>query len=887
MLARLIKPNSALAHASKQLLVRQPYRCLSYHNSISSLTNRNAIYLSKSVFLNNNITVRQLHTSNNRRNDDDDKKNKKDDKKKDEAKPESVHLSAGVIGALVVFALGVAPFIYESTSEAAMTEVTFKKFTDMARTNKIKSITHNESLRTLYIDTSEGKVKLPGLDYNMAVSRLEQIYDAMQLHPADRIMITRDQGGSAGDIARKFWDVVISPTTLMIFFFSLMWFPNFRNRIMQGMKLNMNQNKVAENTAKNIKGKKGKKKKENNSGGMFGMMNQQQEMMNKQIGEIIEPGDIKNGFAEVAGCEEAKIEVIEIVDFLRNEKKYKDMGAKVPKGAILHGPPGTGKTLLAKACAKEAGVTFLSCNGSEFVEMFVGLGAKRVREMFEQAREHSPCILFIDELDAVGKKRGQGMGGGNQEMEQTINAFLAELDGFKTDEPVVVMAATNQVDKLDDALTRPGRFDRKIYVGLPDVKGRSSIFNVHLGRIKTDADKSQLAKDLATKTPGMSGADIDNVVNEAALNAVRYGDKDVQMQNFERAIDRVIAGMEKKNDIMDKDTKLRVARHEAGHATVAWFLKHCAPLVKVTIVPRTEGALGFAMYQPVDNQLQTDQHLKDAMSMTLGGRAAEEVFYDGVVSTGAHDDLKKVATSAYMMVSRLGMSQKLYNVNVEDLHQTLAQQSGGMRTSYPSEATKQNIDNEIQSLINDQYARTVKLIEDKKDLVEALAQKLMEKETIGRDDVVAVLGPRPHAEKYTYDELVKDTKQREEDLSLPPGLKHWEKSFKNSDKFKDSQKVEEEKTKQAKKAEADKRYKLPDGWKKKYDPNAGTYYLNDEQHLTTLRHPGKPLPDGWRKHVDDEGREKYVHDVTGFESWILEDDPDLPTELAKELGLKK
>ena len=299
----------------------------------------------------------------------------------------------------------------------------------------------------------------------MAVTRLEQIYDAMSLHPADRIMITREQGSAPGDVARKFWDVLISPTTLMIFFFSLMWFPNFRNRIMQGMKLNMNQT-AAQDTAKAIKGKgkkgaKGAKKKE--GGGMFGMMNQQQETMNKQVGEIIEPSEITTGFAEVAGCEEAKIEVIEIVDFLRNEKKYKEMGAKVPKGAILHGPPGTGKTLLAKACAKEAGVTFLSCNGSEFVEMFVGLGAKRVREMFEQAREHSPCILFIDELDAVGKKRGGGMGGGNQEMDQTINAFLAELDGFKTDEPVVVMAATNQVDKLDDALTRPGRFDRKIY----------------------------------------------------------------------------------------------------------------------------------------------------------------------------------------------------------------------------------------------------------------------------------------------------------------------------------------------------------------------------------------------------------------------------------------
>jgi len=890
MFLRLIRPNGALAHASKQVLVRQPYRCLSYTSTLNSsnLQRISSLNLSKQSnsinFLSDQFQSRQLHTSNNRR----DEKENKDDKKKSDKEPKEegpIHLSAAVLGALVVFALGVAPFILEYTQEAAFPSVTFREFTDMARNNKIRSITHSESTRTLFLETSEGKKKLPGLDYNMAVTRLEQIYDAMSLHPADRIMITREQGSAPGDVARKFWDVLISPTTLMIFFFSLMWFPNFRNRIMQGMKLNMNQT-AAQDTAKAIKGKgkkgaKGAKKKE--GGGMFGMMNQQQETMNKQVGEIIEPSEITVGFAEVAGCEEAKIEVIEIVDFLRNEKKYKEMGAKVPKGAILHGPPGTGKTLLAKACAKEAGVTFLSCNGSEFVEMFVGLGAKRVREMFEQAREHSPCILFIDELDAVGKKRGGGMGGGNQEMDQTINAFLAELDGFKTDEPVVVMAATNQVDKLDDALTRPGRFDRKIYVGLPDVKGRSSIFNVHLARIKSDADKSEMAKQLATKTPGMSGADIDNVVNEAALNAVRYGDNDVQMVNFERAIDRVIAGMEKKNDIMDKDTKLRVARHEAGHATVAWFLKNCAPLVKVTIVPRTEGALGFAMYQPVDNQLQTQQHLMDQMAMTLGGRAAEEVFYDGVVSTGAHDDLRKVSGSAYTMVSRLGMSKKLYNVNVEDLHQSLAQSSGGMRTSYPSEHTKKLIDDEIQDMINEQYARTIKMVEDKKDLVEALAQKLIEKETIGRDDVVAVLGPRPFPEKYTYDELVADTKEREEDLSLPPGLKHWEKSFKNSDKFKDAEKVKIEKTKKAEKAAYLQRYKMPEGWKKKYDPNAGEYYLHDQQHLTTLRHPGKPLPDGWSKHVDDEGREKYVHDVKGFESWILEDDPDLPAELSKEL----
>lgn len=475
---------------------------------------------------------------------------------------------------------------------------------------------------------------------------------------------------------------------------------------------------------------------------LYKTITQQFKMLEKKIGSAVDPTKNKTRFSDVAGCKEAKLEIMEIVDVLKNRDKYKEIGAEVPRGAILHGPPGNGKTLLAKACAKEASVKFLQCNGSEFIEGFVGLGARRVREVFNRARKNSPCILFIDEIDAVGMKRGGQRS--HSENSQTINALLAEMDGFKTDHNVVVIAATNRIKDLDSALTRPGRFNRKIYVGLPDLMDRESIFNIHLNKVKTETDKSKLAKHLATKTYGMSGADISNIVNEAALFAVRNKADFIDIKFFEQAIDRVIAGMAKINDVMDKESKLRIARHEAGHATVGWFLKHSAPLIKVTIVPRTEGALGFAMYAPKDNPLKTDLHLKDEMSVALGGRAAEDVFYDGVVSTGAEDDLQKVTSNAYRIVCQVGMSKKLFNFRIESLHRT---PEGLLNETYhPSEATKQNIDHEIQTLIDDQYTRAVQLINDKKDLVEALAQKLIEMETIDRDDVIAILGPRPHDE---------------------------------------------------------------------------------------------------------------------------------------------
>jgi len=860
MIARLIRgPTTAL---SLRLLTKPTHlRCLTY----STVQVQNTRQLSTT----------QFRLQDNKKKDDDDKnKNKKEFKKEF-----NMELTGGQIGLGLLIALLVVPRILESNRSADRRTIEFPEFLDLAKNNKISALRHHKESKILEIDCRDGtKVKTSGVEYDLCRARLEQVYDSIQLHPANRLVITKDTSFNPGDISRTLSDIIFSPTMLLIGFFSLIYFPNVRNKLTKMMKPGDMMNQAKNQGKEATKGKKGKKKQDD--GGFFGNM-PGMAAQNKKIGELIDPSDIKVDFGDVAGCEEAKIEVIEIVDFLKNEKKYKAMGAKVPKGAILHGPPGTGKTLLAKACAKEAGVNFVACNGSEFVEMFVGLGAKRVREMFDMARDNAPCILFIDEIDAVGKKRGRGMGGGNQEADQTINAFLAEMDGFNTDEPVVVMAATNQVDTLDDALTRPGRFDRKIYVGLPDVKGRSSIFKVHLERVKTELERAVLAKELATKTPGMSGADIDNVVNEAALNAVRYGDESVMMVNFERAIDRVIAGMEKKNDIMDPDTKRRVALHEAGHATVAWFLKNCAPLVKVTIVPRTSGALGFAMYQPMDNVLQTQEHFQDQMCMALGGRAAEELFYDGVVSSGAHDDLKKVGGIAYMMTARLGMTEKLYNQNIEDIFQQINQ--GGMRSSYPSESTKQLIDSEIKDLIDAQYKRTLELLTDKKADVEALADALLQHETIGRDQVVAVLGPRPHKEKFTYEEQVAGTKQKEEDLSLPPGLAHWEKSFRNSDKFAPAKQKKEE---QAKKDQFKQKVVLPNGWVKKHHPASGDYYLNETQKTSTLRHPGIPLPDGWTSKIDNEGREKYYHEETGYESWLLEEDENLPKNLKDELKKK-
>merc|ERR1719284_992663 len=495
-------------------------------------------------------------------------------------------------------------------------------------------------------------------------------------------------------------------------------------------------------------------------GGMFGGMMQ-------STAKVINPSEINVAFKDVAGCEEAKIEIMEFVNFLKNPGQYTDLGAKIPKGAILTGPPGTGKTLIAKATAGEANVPFLSVSGSEFLEMFVGVGPARVRDMFATARKSAPCILFIDEIDAVGRKRGGRNFGGQSEAENTLNQLLVEMDGFNTgDSNVIVLAATNRVDILDKALMRPGRFDRQIYVPTPDIKGRSSIFKVHLGTLKTELDKVELSKKMAALTPGFSGADIANVCNEAALIAARDLSEFIILKHFEAAIERVVAGMEKKTNVLSPEEKKTVAYHEAGHAVCGWFLEFADPLLKVSIIPRGKG-LGYAMYLPKDQYLYTKEQMYDRMCMTLGGRAAEQIFF-GRITTGAQDDLQKVTKSAYAQITQYGMNETVGNVSFEQ------PAPGEMVFEKPfSEATAQLIDEEAHKMIKTAMDRTMKLLTEKKDIVEKVALRLLEKEVLKRDDMIELLGPRPFAEKSTYEEFVEGTGSTEEDTELPAGLKDW------------------------------------------------------------------------------------------------------------------
>ncbi|KAM9308912.1 mitochondrial inner membrane m-AAA protease component AFG3L2 [Gastrophryne carolinensis] len=476
--------------------------------------------------------------------------------------------------------------------------------------------------------------------------------------------------------------------------------------------------------------------------------------------------DVK--FKDVAGCEEAKLEIMEFVNFLKNPKQYQDLGAKIPKGAILTGPPGTGKTLLAKATAGEASVPFITVNGSEFLEMFVGVGPARVRDLFSMARKHAPCILFIDEIDAVGRKRGRGNFGGQNEQENTLNQLLVEMDGFNTATNVVVLAGTNRPDILDPALMRPGRFDRQIYIGPPDIKGRASIFKVHLRPLKLDSalDKDALSRRLAALTPGFSGADIANVCNEAALIAARHLSDAINQKHFEQAIERVIGGLEKKTQVLQPLEKKTVAYHEAGHAVAGWFLEHADPLLKVSIIPRGKG-LGYAQYLPKEQYLYTKEQLLDRMCMTLGGRVSEEIFF-GQITTGAQDDLKKVTQSAYAQVVQFGMSDKVGQVSFD-----LPRQGEVVLEKPYSEATARLIDDEVRQLINAAYERTLKLLNEKKSEIEKIALRLLEKEVLDKNDMIELLGPRPFAEKSTYEEFVEGTGSLDEDTSLPEGLKDW------------------------------------------------------------------------------------------------------------------
>lgn len=441
-------------------------------------------------------------------------------------------------------------------------------------------------------------------------------------------------------------------------------------------------------------------------------------------------------FNDVAGLEGAKIEIKEIVDFLKNPKKYTELGAKIPKGALLVGPPGTGKTLLAKAVAGEAKVPFFSLSGSDFVEMFVGVGASRVRDLFRQAKEKSPCIIFIDEIDAIGRARGRSLSqGANDERENTLNQLLTEMDGFGTNSGVIILAATNRADILDKALLRAGRFDRQIYVDLPDLNERKEIFKVHLKPLKLEKDVD--VDFLSKQTPGFSGADIANICNEAALIAARKMKKTVDRQDFLDAVDRIIGGLEKKNKIVTPHEKKVIAYHEAGHATVSWLLEYASPLVKVTIVPRGR-SLGAAWYLPEERQITTPEQIFDEMCATLGGRAAEQIVF-GQISTGAISDLEKITKQAYASIVYYGLNEKVGNISYYD---SSGQSEYAFNKPY-SEKTAELIDEEVKKMIDHSYTRTLKILTENKDKLSALADKLLEKEVIFRDDLEAIFGKRP------------------------------------------------------------------------------------------------------------------------------------------------
>jgi AFG3 family protein len=448
--------------------------------------------------------------------------------------------------------------------------------------------------------------------------------------------------------------------------------------------------------------------------------------------------NVKVDFSDVAGLEEAKVEIREIVDFLKNPKKYTELGGKIPKGALLVGPPGTGKTLLAKAVAGEAHVPFFSMSGSDFVEMFVGVGASRVRDLFKQAKEKAPCIVFIDEIDAVGRARGRNPNfGSNDERENTLNQLLTEMDGFSSNSGVIILAATNRADVLDKALLRAGRFDRQIHVELPDLNERKAIFEVHMKPIKID--KSVNVEFLARQTPGFSGADIANVCNESALIAARKDKKVVERQDFLDAVDRIIGGLEKKNKIIKKEEKRTIAWHEAGHATISWLLEYANPLVKVTIIPRGR-ALGAAWYLPEERQITTTEQMLDEMCATLGGRASEELTFNKI-STGALNDLERVTKQAYAMISFFGMSDKIGNRSYYD---STGQQDFAFNKPY-SEKTAETIDEEVKRLIDVQYERAKAILRENRKGLQQLAEILLEKEVIFSDDLERIFGKRPWA----------------------------------------------------------------------------------------------------------------------------------------------
>ena len=478
-------------------------------------------------------------------------------------------------------------------------------------------------------------------------------------------------------------------------------------------------------------------------GGVFSVGKSQAKLFDKD-------GNQRVTFKDVAGLDEAKVEVMEIVDFLRNPKKYTALGGKIPKGALLVGPPGTGKTLLAKAVAGEANVPFFSISGSDFVEMFVGVGASRVRDLFKQAKEKAPCIVFIDEIDAVGRARGKNTGfSSNDERENTLNQLLTEMDGFGTNSGVIILAATNRADILDKALMRAGRFDRQIHVDLPELKEREAIFNVHLAKLKLDKDLDTAF--LSKQTPGFSGADIANVCNEAALIAARHNKQSIGKQDFLDAIDRIVGGLEKRSKIIPPHEKKTIAFHEAGHATVSWLLPNANPLLKVTIIPRGK-ALGAAWYLPEERQITTKEQMMDEMAATIGGRVAEEII-NGRISTGALSDLEKLTKQAYAMVSYFGMSEKVGHVSFYD-----SSDGYGFNKPY-SEKTAELIDKEAKELIDAAHTKAIEVLKANMEGFTKLANLLLEREVIFSDDLENIFGPRAKKEEELLLEKENDTKE--------------------------------------------------------------------------------------------------------------------------------
>ncbi|KAF8536442.1 peptidase family M41-domain-containing protein [Trichophaea hybrida] len=475
--------------------------------------------------------------------------------------------------------------------------------------------------------------------------------------------------------------------------------------------------------------------------GIFGIGKSRAKMFNQET-------DIKTKFKDVAGMDEAKVEIMEFVSFLKQPERFERLGAKIPRGAILSGPPGTGKTLLAKATAGEAGVPFFSVSGSEFVEMFVGVGPSRVRDLFAKARKNTPCIIFVDEIDAIGKARAKSnFGGGNDERESTLNQLLTEMDGFNTQDQVVVLAGTNRADVLDKALMRPGRFDRHIVIDRPTMDGRKQIFLVHLKKITTNEEMDYLSGRLAALTPGFAGADIANCVNEAALIAARVNADTVKMTHFEQAIERVIGGLEKRSLVLSPQEKRTVAYHEAGHAICGWYFKYADPLLKVSIIPRGSGALGYAQYLPAGEQyLMSVNQLMDRMAMTLGGRVSEELHFETVTS-GASDDFNKVTRMATAMVTKWGMSKEVGYLYFEDDEQKLQKPF--------SENTAQKIDAEVKKIVDQAYNKCKTLLMEKKKEIGLIAEELLSKEVLGRDDMIRILGERPFADHQDFEKFFK------------------------------------------------------------------------------------------------------------------------------------